>query len=139
MLPFLIALAGLAALAGCSTPDARIRKNPEAFDRCTPAQQELIKQGRVALGFDVEMVRLALGDPDRITTRTDASGTSEIWHYETYETADGMILYTGYYHHFWGPPLYAYYADYPARRAVDHFRVAFRDGRVVAIEEENGY
>ena len=135
---FVLLLAGLLAFAGCATPEARIKQNPAAFDRCTPDQQELIKQGKVALGFDAEMVKLALGDPDRITSRTDASGTSEVWHYETYETSDGMILYTGYYHHFWGPPLYAYYMDYPARRATDHFRVAFRGGKVVSIEEEQG-
>jgi len=139
LLPLILALAGVVLLAGCSTPQTRIKKNPAAFDRCTPEQQDLIKQGKVALGFDVEMVKLALGDPDRVTTRTDASGTSEVWHYETYETSDGAILYTGYYHHFWGGPMYAYYLDYPARRAVDHFRVAFKGGKVVAIEEEEGY
>jgi hypothetical protein len=131
--------AGLVLLAGCSTPEARIKQNPTVFDRCTPDQQELIKQGKVALGFEVEMVKLALGDPDRITTRTDASGTSEVWHYETYETDDGVILYTGYYHHFWAPPLYPYYLNYPSRRANDHFRVALKGGKVISIEEDEGY
>ncbi|MGA3007740.1 MAG: hypothetical protein ABSE59_07605, partial [Opitutaceae bacterium] len=78
--------AGLFLLAGCSTPEMRIRANPTVFDRCTLQQQELIKQGRIAVGFDQEMVRLALGDPDRITTRTDASGESQIWIYVGYET-----------------------------------------------------
>ena len=135
----ILALAGLIVLGGCSTPEARIQKNPAAFDRCTPEQQDLIKHGQVALGFDEEMVKLALGDPDRITTRTDASGTSEVWHYETYEADNGVILYTGYYHHFWGAPLYPYYLDYPARRVVDRFRVAFQGGKVVSIEQDRGY
>jgi len=140
LLPLLFALAGLVVLAGCSTPQTRIQKNPAAFDRCTPEQQEMIKRGKVGLGFDGEMVKLALGDPDRITTRTDASGTSEVWHYETYESYDGTILYTGYYHHFWGPPLYyPYYLDYPARKAVDHFRLSFKGGKVVSVEQEEGY
>ncbi|HZP61221.1 MAG TPA: hypothetical protein VFB27_12945, partial [Opitutaceae bacterium] len=72
--------------------------------------------------------------------RTDASGTSEVWHYETYESYDGTILYTGYYHHFWGPPLYyPYYLDYPGRKAVDHFRVSFKGGKVISVEQEEGY
>jgi outer membrane protein assembly factor BamE (lipoprotein component of BamABCDE complex) len=140
-LPHLIILvfACLVLLAGCSTPDARIKENPEAFDRCTPQQQELIKQGKVALGFDEGMVKLALGDPDRTTTHTDASGQSEIWNYVTYETDEGVVLYTGYYHRFRGPVLYPYYLDYPTRREHDRFKVVFKDGKVVAIEEESGY
>jgi outer membrane protein assembly factor BamE (lipoprotein component of BamABCDE complex) len=131
--------AGLVLLAGCSTPDRRIEKNPEAFNRCTPQQQEMIKQGRIAVGFDQEMVRLALGDPDRITTRTDASGQSEVWHYVTYETDDGVLLYTGYYHHFCGPVFYPYYLDYPSRKEHDRFEVDFKDNKVVSIEEDSGY
>jgi outer membrane protein assembly factor BamE (lipoprotein component of BamABCDE complex) len=139
-LPRLIfVLAGLVLLAGCSTPDRRIENNPEAFNRCTPQQQELIKQGQIAIGFNQEMVRLALGDPDRTTTRTDASGQSEVWHYVTYETDDGALLYTGYYHHFRGPVFYPYYLDYPERKEHDRFKVEFKAGKVVSIEEESGY
>ncbi|HEV8072954.1 MAG TPA: hypothetical protein VGP21_02390 [Opitutaceae bacterium] len=134
----ILVFAGLVLCAGCSTPDARIKEDPEAFNRCTPQQQELIKQGRIAIGFDQEMVRLALGDPDRSTTRTDASGQSEVWHYVTYETDDGVLLYTGYYHHFRGPVFYPYYLDYPARREHDRFKVDFKDGKVVSIEEDSG-
>jgi outer membrane protein assembly factor BamE (lipoprotein component of BamABCDE complex) len=135
----ILVFAGVVLFAGCSTPDSRIEKNPEVFDRCTPQQQELIKQGKIAIGFDEEMVRLALGDPNRITTRTDASGQSEVWYYVTYETDDGELLYTGYYHHFRGPGFYPYYLDYPERREHDRFRVTFKDGKVVSIEEESGY
>jgi outer membrane protein assembly factor BamE (lipoprotein component of BamABCDE complex) len=132
----ILLLAGFAGLAGCSTPEARIQRNPAAFDRCTPQQQELIKQGRVAIGFDQDMVRLALGDPDRVTIRTDAAGQSEVWRYVTYETDDGVLLYTGYYHRFCGPVIYPYYLDYASRTERDHFRVVFKDGKVISIEEE---
>lgn len=131
----LIFALGVCVLAGCSTPEKRIQKNPEAFERATPQQQELIKRGQIALGFSAELVKLALGDPDRITTRTDASGTSEVWHYITYETYEGSMLYTGYYHRFWAPDFY--YLDYPTRREHDRFRVAFKEGKVVSIEAES--
>jgi hypothetical protein len=131
--------AGLAVLAGCSTPESRIKENPAAYARLTPEQQQLIKDGKVAIGFDKEMVKLALGDPDRIRERTDANGTSEVWSYVTYEGDDGLLLYTGYYHRYYygfGDPFYPYYLAYPHRREHEHFRVVFREGRVVFIENE---
>lgn len=138
---FLLAAAVLLAAVGlssCSTPESRIRSNPAVFARLSPAQQDLIRQGKIAIGFDPEMVQLALGDPDHITTRTDASGVSEIWRYTTYETPDGMILYRGWYHryYYWGDPMFPYYLDYPYRREHDHIRVTFRAGKVVSVEEE---
>lgn len=131
--------AGIAVLAGCSTPESRIKENPAVFARLTPEQQQLIKDGKVALGFDAAMVKLAIGDPDRIHERTDASGTSEVWSYVTYEGDDGMILYRGYYHRYYyglGDPFYPYYLAYPSRREHTHFRVVFRNGVVVQIENE---
>ena len=135
----LLAATALAALgiAGCSTPESRIRKNPEAFARLTPAQQDLIRKGQIAIGFDQEMVQLALGEPDHIITRTDATGASEIWSYTTYESTDGMLLYRGWYHRYynWGDPMFPYYLDDPHRRERTHYGVTFKDGKAVSIEE----
>ena len=125
-------------LAGCVSPESRIRQNPAAFDRATPAQQELIKQGKVDIGFDQELVELALGVPDRTRERIDANGKELIWSYVNYEGPDGVILYRGWYHRgYWGGPQYAYFADYPSRREREHFRVVFKNGKVVQIEQEN--
>ncbi len=136
LIVILAATAGL-LLAGCSTPATRIQRNPAAFDRATPAQQELIKQGKVAIGFDEELVQLALGVPDRRRERIDAHGKRVIWSYVNYECDDGMFLYRGWYHRgFWGAPHYAYFADYPNRRERERFRLVFRDGRVILIEQE---
>jgi len=138
-LPVLLLAGGLGLLAGCATPETRINRNPEAFSRLTADQQQLIKEGKVALGFDMSMVKLALGDPDHVRVRTDVHGTSEIWSYVTYEGDDGMLLYRGYYHRFYygpGGPFYPYYLGYPSRREHEHFRVVFRDGKVIAIENE---
>jgi len=130
--------AGALLLAGCSTPQTRIQKNPEIFARLTSTQQEMIRHGQVALGFDQEMVKLALGDPDRILQRTDENGSSEIWSYVTYEGYGGTMLYRGWYHRYyrWGDPLFPYYMDYPARQEREHFRVVFKDGKVTSIEHE---
>src|ERR1700733_14323023 len=97
-LSLLMLVGGFVLLTGCSTPETRINQNPEVFARLTPQQQQLIKDGKVAIGFDMPMVKLALGDPDHVKVRTDAQGESEIWRYVTYEADDGMVLYRGYYH-----------------------------------------
>lgn len=125
-------------LVGCSTPATRIKANPEAFARLHPHQQALVQAGQVALGFDFEAVKLALGDPDRVWVRRNADGEVVIWHYVTYE-ARGRILFTGHYHssrRWWGwGPSYAYYLHYPDRRVRDRFRVEFKRGVVTAITE----
>jgi hypothetical protein len=48
----------------------------------TPDEEALVKARQVAIGFDVTLVKLALGNPDRVTLRTDAAGSTLIWHYE---------------------------------------------------------
>jgi hypothetical protein len=127
-----------ACLSGCSTPESRIRQNPELFAQIPPAQQELIRKGEVALGFTAEMVRLALGEPDRFADRRDREGASEVWSYVTYDAPDGMPLYRGWYHryYYWGDPMYPYYLSVPHRRERERFSVVFRAGKVVALEKE---
>jgi outer membrane protein assembly factor BamE (lipoprotein component of BamABCDE complex) len=140
LLPLVAAVAAF-SFAGCATPATRIRQNPEQFATYTPEQQDLIKQGKVAIGFDMDAVRLALGAPDRVRTRETNDGVSQIWSYVTYETTDGLPLYRGWYHRYymWGDPIYPWYAGYPARREREHFRVIFdRTGRVSTIEQEVG-
>jgi hypothetical protein len=138
-------LLGGAGLAGCHTPESRHEANPDVFSSLTPEQQALVKAGRVAVGFDADTVRLALGDPDRITTRTDGSGDDvQVWHYTTY-AADGVILFTGVYHSYrrhgfgyegnWGT-VYPYYLDYPDRVIHDRFSVELTHERVSAIIPE---
>jgi outer membrane protein assembly factor BamE (lipoprotein component of BamABCDE complex) len=133
----LCALLGIVAFFfGCSTPASRIDKNPETFSRLTPDQQALIRAGKVGISFDKDMVRLALGEPERVSVRTDASGKREIWKYVSYEGSGGMIMYSGPYHRFWD---YSYYPYYPSRanyHAHTQMTVVFgKDGRVTRFEE----
>ncbi|HEY1792626.1 MAG TPA: hypothetical protein VGG34_06885 [Opitutaceae bacterium] len=131
-----------ALLAGCDTPQSRIDRSPEIFARLNPDQQALVKKGQVGIGFDMDAVKLALGDPTRVVERTTPQGERQIWHYVTYEDYDGVIIYGGYYHHWrgWGGPYFyggvPYYDGYPAR-VHDRFRVEFDStGHVVAIDQE---
>lgn len=131
-----VGAAALAFLAACSTPQSRIERNPAVFSSLSAGDQQLIREGKVAIGFTPEMVRLALGDPDRVYTRTDANGVSESWSYTTYETDSGVLLYRGFYHRNWGYSYYPYFIDYPSRRTREYFKVVFSGGRVSAIESQ---
>ena len=68
-------------LAGCSTVDSRIAKNREAFNSWPPAVQDRVVRGEIDIGFTADQVRVALGEPDRVWTRTSADGTSQVWSY----------------------------------------------------------
>ena len=131
----LIAAFAAVFLGGCSTPSTRITANPAEFAKLTPGQQRLVKAGLPGLGFDMEAVKLSLGEPDRVTTVQNSAGLDTVWHYASYE-ANGRVLFTGYYHAgrgWWGGPNAHYYLDYPTRHVRDRFRVVFRDGRVTTI------
>lgn len=128
-------VASVLLVAGCATPERRISRNPEAFAKLTPEEQQMIREGKVGIGFTAEMVKLALGEPDRTYTRTDEAGTSLLWVYATYETDEGAVLFRGYYHRYWCDPLYyPYYMNNSGRRERDAIKVTFTGGRVSAIE-----
>jgi outer membrane protein assembly factor BamE (lipoprotein component of BamABCDE complex) len=131
-----------ALLAGCSTPESRISNSPQVFARLSPDQQALVKAGQVAVGFDMDTVRLAIGDPDRKLMETNASGQHEIWRYVTYEDYQGAVIFGGYWHRErgWGGPYFAggsaYYNGYPAR-VHERIRVVFdATGHVAAIQQD---
>ena len=68
-------------LAGCATPEKRIQQNQEIFDSFPVAAQARIRGGQIDLGFTPDMVRIALGEPQRKTLRRAADGEVEIWSY----------------------------------------------------------
>jgi hypothetical protein len=132
----LILLACVVAAPACATRDARIKRNQALFESLPPATQNLIREGKVAIGFTAEEVLLALGDPDQRWVRMEAAGRTEIWSYTTYDSAAGVPLYRGYYHRYAG--LYPFFYDNLYRdtaRPREYFRVVFSGGRVSEIEE----
>jgi hypothetical protein len=141
LLRLALGIGGIGLLAACSTPEARIRRNSDFFATLAPEQQQLIREGKIAIGFTPDLVRLALGDPDRVAVRQDITGEGEAWSYTNYATLDGAPLYRGWYHRYGGlrDPLYRYpYSlNKPVRRERDVFRVVFRAGSAVLIEQDS--
>ena len=72
----------LLLLAGCATtPAQRIQKNQDLFDSLPVAEQARIRGGQINLGFTADMVRIALGDPQRQLVRRTPDGEHTIWLY----------------------------------------------------------
>lgn len=70
-----------AALAACSSPQSRIKKNQAAFDAYPPAVQGAIREGAVEVGFTGEQVVMALGKPSRVYSQKSAGANQEVWEY----------------------------------------------------------
>lgn len=70
------------AAAGCaSTPSSRIQSARDVYNAYPMEVQERIASGQIDVGFTPEQVRMALGNPDRVTSRTTPDGSSEVWSY----------------------------------------------------------
>ena len=131
---FVLPLAVL--LAGCATPAKRIQQNQELFDTFPVAAQARIRGGQIDLGFNPDMVRIALGEPQRQVLRRESSGETEIWFYldsvRRYDRQrvdiDGLS--------FSGRSLGgSAWINVEQTREFVRTRVEFRNGVVTAIEE----
>lgn len=68
-------------LACASTPDSRITENQSLFDSYSEELQANLRMGKVAVGYDEEMVRIALGEPDETSIEVDETGETLSWGY----------------------------------------------------------
>ena len=135
----LLVMAGMTA--GCaSTPESRIRKRPELFAGLAPETQELIREGRIELGFSPDMVELALGSPARRAVRKTASGDAEVWLYtrlESQMTAPELVPVHSYVRsrsgHVYSVPD-VIWVDRDVWTERVYLRIEFSEGRVSAIE-----
>ena len=53
--------AGAVILTGCATPEARISKNPEIYQRLSPRDQALVSQGQIRPGMTMDAGMVGLG------------------------------------------------------------------------------
>ncbi len=133
LVPTLFAGAALALLAGCSTPGSRIAGHQAEFDRLPAAAQQQIRAGEVDIGFTPEMVRLALGEPDRVFTRRTEKGDIEVWGYQDHgpQFSIGIGVGSGGRHSSVGGGVAMSTGGYDPDEKI---RVEFREGRVSAVD-----
>ena len=130
---FSLLLAAL-ILGGCATtPTARIARNRAAYESWTPDVQREVAAGRIAPGYTVEQVQIALGEPDRRVQRTTAEGVSELWYYTEHRPRFGFGFGLA---SFGGSSAVgaSVGVNDMAFRPDERTRVTFREGRVDAIE-----
>ena len=72
-------------ISGCSTPSQRIEAYGPQFSSYTATEKRLIRSGEIAVGFNEDQVRMALGDPSHIKSDTSSNGTRYIWTYNKLE------------------------------------------------------
>lgn len=77
----LLGLAVAMFLTSCASVESRVQKHQAAFDSWPADVREKVREGKVEVGFTPEMVRVALGDPDRLFSRTTDRGVAEGWVY----------------------------------------------------------
>lgn len=131
----LLAFLGCALLfaAGCSTVGSRIARHRDAFESWPLDVQQNVQTGQIELGYTPEQVRVALGEPARTFTRTDADGISEVWAYRDRKPRFGFGVGIGVGR---GSTSYGGGVAVGGRDYFDDetMRVVFTGGRVSAIE-----
>jgi len=72
-------------LSGCMTTEARrdkrISQNIDLFYEYTEEERRKIRNGQIDIGFNEDMVYLAIGRADRIARLKDKQGESVTWQY----------------------------------------------------------
>jgi hypothetical protein len=77
----IIAMSMVLATACASTPDSRISKKQSLFDTYPEEVQSNLRKGKVDVGYDEDMVRMALGKPDETSDEIDETGETVMWGY----------------------------------------------------------
>ncbi|MDB6092944.1 MAG: hypothetical protein JWM32_506 [Verrucomicrobia bacterium] len=123
----------LGFVAGCASPSSRIEKKQSAFNTWPADVQEKVRAGKIEVGFNQEMVAVALGQPDRTATRTTAQGTAEVWIYfdRGPKFSIGLGVGSSSRHSAYGGGVVVGDNGF---RDDEFMRVIFNAGRVVAIE-----
>ncbi|MBV9488773.1 MAG: hypothetical protein JO069_03485 [Verrucomicrobia bacterium] len=117
------AILGALWLAGCSTIDSRIQKDPAAFGALSPSDQALVRSGRIREGFPQPAVYLAWGRPDQVRQGARQGHPYEAWVY-----LQARTVYSGFY----GPRftrfgLYRYWGYWPGYSFYGPFADPFYD------------
>ncbi|HEX2099835.1 MAG TPA: hypothetical protein VHF69_04175 [Candidatus Synoicihabitans sp.] len=123
-------------LVGCTTPRTpaeRIERDRAAYSSWPADVQQKVSAGQAAVGFDEAQVRMALGEPDDISTRTTADGQSEVWAYRDKSPRVGFGF--GVSGGSGGSGVGVGVGTSTGGTRAVRLRVVFTDGRVSAIEQ----
>lgn len=92
----LVAAGLVALLAACGTTNTkarRIQENQAAFNKLSPSDQEVVRNGFIKIGFPQEMVYAALENPEKKIPGPSAN--EETWVYHNFYSSDGQSNMSG--------------------------------------------
>jgi hypothetical protein len=138
-------------LAGCSTPESRIKSNPQIYASLSSADQALVREEKIRVGMANAAVLLAWGKPNQIRSGMRKGSPFEVWIYTTtrstvlpsyyYPGLYGFGSYRGriwlHHHHFYSFGLYTYPFDpYPdiVSYEIPYKIVYFEKGQCTGFE-----
>lgn len=145
-------------LAGCSTTESRIGKNPGLYQSLSSHDQALVSKGQIRPGMSQNAVWLAWGSADRKVVGNMHGKATETWIYVNYEYAyppvygpygaygpwgpwGGGVGFVRTRHHgssfvFFGSPFYDpfFYSYIPPSIPVPYKTVTFANGRVASFQ-----
>jgi hypothetical protein len=132
-----VLVAMLCGACASVTVEHRIQRHAALFATFPPEVQDKIRRGEVEIGFTEDMVRIALGTPNRIVIHKTPEGETTVWVYvepvpETYVEPWPVYWPCPRGPGRWYPDLFWSYRT--AWREVVVARISFRDGRVIAVE-----
>jgi hypothetical protein len=142
-LPALFALLApaLGAVSCAPTREQRIERNAAYFQTLSPADQTLVREGKLRVGLPKEAVLISLGQPDQ-TSEIVRSGQSseEVWAYLSYRAIPTYPSWPSLpVHDRCGRVLY-YHHPYPEMVQIPYVstRVMLRENRVSGWEKGGG-
>lgn len=130
----LLASSLLLLAVGCSSVSSRISKNRSEYETWPMEVREKVAAGQVDIGFTPDQVRMALGDPERVATRTTADGQSEAWIYRKSSPRIGIGFGVGSYSRNSAVGVGVSSGGWPLR-PDESKRVVFEGGQVASVED----
>lgn len=134
-------------IAGCISPEARrekrISQQIDIFYEYPEDIRTMIRAGRIDIGFDENMVYLAIGNPHSVSKRKDAGGSSTVWQFyrnirhTDYDTVHVPVTHLDEH----GQPHIHYElvtVDHSWYEKQLRMQIEFVDGKVVALETIDG-
>ena len=118
--------------AGCASVESRVKDHQSAFDAWPADVQQKVQAGQVEMGFTQEMVEVALGKPDRVSSRKTNAGQADVWIYSDKGPNFSIGFGVGSFGSSGGAAAGVTVGD--DFRDDEHMRVIFDSGRVTAIE-----
>lgn len=159
-LPIAVAALSTFLIAGCETVDTRIQQNAAVYQRLSPQDQELVRQGQIRSGMPQSAVYIAWGAPQNRTVANVHGRPAETWVYTSEHTVypypygfgggygpgfglgfygGGGRLYTRHGHRYYGFGYDPFFDPFFGPAYNPHIEypsrtVSFQNGRVVAFQ-----